>query len=183
VNVRDVVRSSSIGNNVAEEDLIVAIKNMVGSGSLVLQDPECDVESYRGYLLNPSLSIWLWAVLSTVALSLTAILFTPDTFPLVIIRWLLSSILVLLLPGYVLLQLLFPERKEIDVLERLALSVGLSLALVSLIGLTLNYTPLGIRLIPVTASLSTFTLVFAAAAATKGYLRAKQRSGRFYERS
>ncbi|MCC6050331.1 MAG: DUF1616 domain-containing protein, partial [Thermofilum sp.] len=43
-------------------------------------------------------------------------------------------------------------------LERLALSIGLSLALVPLVGLLLNYTPFGIRLYPVLASLSLLTL-------------------------
>ncbi|MEM1745096.1 MAG: DUF1616 domain-containing protein, partial [Candidatus Nezhaarchaeales archaeon] len=43
-------------------------------------------------------------------------------------------------------------------LERLALSIGLSLALVPLVGLILNYTPWGIRLDPIMVSLSLLTL-------------------------
>jgi uncharacterized membrane protein len=55
---------------------------------------------------------------------------------------------VLFFPGYVFITALFPEKKELDNLERLALSLGLSIAIVPLIGLLLNYTPWGIRLIP-----------------------------------
>ena len=47
---------------------------------------------------------------------------------------------------------LFPTKKTdrgIDIVERIALSFGLSIAVVPLIGLGLNYTPWGIRLEPI----------------------------------
>ena len=105
---------------------------------------------------------------------MTAVLLTPDIFPVVVIRWLLGSILVLFLPGYALLQLLFPKPSEMDSLERFALEIGLSLALVPLIGLVLNYTPWGIRFIPTTMSLSAFTIIFLLAAATRKYLYTRE---------
>lgn len=49
--------------------------------------------------------------------------------------------------------------KSIDGIERFALSVGLSIAVVPLIGLVLNYTPFGIRLNPIVISLVIFTVV------------------------
>lgn len=52
----------------------------------------------------------------------------------------------------------------IDGIERLALSFGLSIAVVPLIGLALNYTPWGIRLDPIVISLVLFTLIMAAIA-------------------
>jgi uncharacterized membrane protein len=48
--------------------------------------------------------------------------------------------------------------------ERVALSLGLSLAVVPLIGLVLNYTPWGIRLTPILVSLALFIAVCSAAA-------------------
>ena len=46
----------------------------------------------------------------------------------------------------------------IDGIERVALSLGLSIAITPLIGLVLNFTPWGIRLVPILTSLSLFTL-------------------------
>jgi uncharacterized membrane protein len=66
--------------------------------------------------------------------------------------------MILFFPGYSLICSLFPAKKEIDGIERLALSFGLSIAVVPLIGLVLNYTPWGIRLDPVVISLVIFTL-------------------------
>lgn len=54
--------------------------------------------------------------------------------------------------------------RGIDGIERVALSFGLSIAIVPLIGLVLNFTPFGIRLIPITVSLSGFTLLLTAVA-------------------
>jgi uncharacterized membrane protein len=54
---------------------------------------------------------------------------------------------------------LFPARKTdrgIDTLERIVLSFGLSIALVPIIGLLLNYTPWGIRLEPILLSMLIF---------------------------
>jgi len=58
---------------------------------------------------------------------------------------------------------LFPT-KELDNIERTALSIGMSLALIPITGLLLNYTPWGIRLTPVTISLLALTITFATAA-------------------
>lgn len=66
--------------------------------------------------------------------------------------------MVLFVPGYTLIAALFPRRGDLDGIERVALSFGLSIAVVPLIGLGLNYTPWGIRLTPVVVSISLFTL-------------------------
>ncbi len=66
---------------------------------------------------------------------------------------------VLFIPGYALIAALFPGKEEIDTLERTALSFGLSIAVVPLIGLALNYTPWGIRLDPIVLSLVLFTVI------------------------
>jgi uncharacterized membrane protein len=65
---------------------------------------------------------------------------------------------VLFIPGYVTVEALFPKSRELDGIERSALSVGLSLVLVMLVGLLLNFTPWGIRLIPIVISLTILTL-------------------------
>jgi uncharacterized membrane protein len=65
----------------------------------------------------------------------------------------------LFIPGYCLIAALFPKEGDIDLLERIMLSIGLSIAVVPLIGLGLNFTPWGIRLEPIVVSLTLFTWV------------------------
>jgi len=83
------------------------------------------------------------------------IAFIPDN-P---VRTVLGLIFILVLPGYVATAALFPNRESIDAIERVALSIGLSIAIVPLAGLALNYTPFGIRLEPILATLSGFVLI------------------------
>jgi uncharacterized membrane protein len=54
----------------------------------------------------------------------------------------LGLAMVLFLPGYTLIAALFPEKEDLDGIERVALSFGLSIAVVPLMGLGLT-TPLG----------------------------------------
>lgn len=58
-----------------------------------------------------------------------------------------------------------PTAGGIDGIERVALSFGTSIAITPLIGLVLNFTPFGIRLVPVVLSLAVFTTAAAIAAA------------------
>ncbi|MDT3435488.1 DUF1616 domain-containing protein [Haloarcula sp. 1CSR25-25] len=99
------------------------------------------------------------------------------------IRIVAGLVFVLFIPGYAFIAALFPEAGThpdpdgeapsnheadgIDGIERVALSFGLSIALVPLVGLVLNFTPWGIRLLPILVSLSGLTLVLTAFAAVR----------------
>ena len=80
-------------------------------------------------------------------------------FPSNILRIILGLPLVLFFPGYTLVAALFPRRNALGGIERMTLSFGLSIAVVPLIGLILNYTPWGIRLYPILISLTIFIVV------------------------
>jgi uncharacterized membrane protein len=112
----------------------------------------------RQYLGFWERNLGLYAALATSLLTILAIYTVPPQPPLVAIRWVLGSVFVLFIPGYVTVEALFPKSLELDGIERFALSVGLSLALVPLVGLLLNYTPWGIRLTPILISLTILTV-------------------------
>ncbi len=65
--------------------------------------------------------------------------------------------MVIFVPGYILVAALFPDDEDIDWIERVALSFGLSIAVVPLIGLLLNFTPFGIFLTPIVLSILIFS--------------------------
>ena len=73
-----------------------------------------------------------------------------------------AILLVLFIPGYVLVAALFPGTiarvPEIDWVERIALSLGLSVAVVPLLGFLLNFTPFGIRFAPIVVLIALFTI-------------------------
>jgi len=67
-------------------------------------------------------------------------------------------------PGYLTVAVLFPEEGKIDWLERIVLSAGTSLAVVSLVGIGLNFTPWGITISSLTTTLTGFATIVGAAA-------------------
>jgi uncharacterized membrane protein len=110
---------------------------------------------FADYLLSP-LSLWFWEpVLAT--LSSLALLFASSGLGLYL-RFILGGLLVLFLPGYSLVGLIYSKREELDYLSRIAFSFVMSLAIVILVGLVLNYTPFGITLVAVALSLGALAI-------------------------
>jgi len=103
-------------------------------------------------LVNDLIYINLFSIL------LIAAVFLSEAVRLPFLRIALGLPFVLFFPGYTLIAALFPKKDDLDGLERLALSFGLSIAVAPLLGLGLNYTPWGIRLTPILLSLTIFIL-------------------------
>ena len=80
------------------------------------------------------------------------------------IRIVLGLVFVLFFPGYVLVAAFFPKRTDLSNIERVALSFGLSIAVVPLIGLGLNYSPWGIHPYPMLVSMLLFIFIVTAVA-------------------
>ena len=95
----------------------------------------------------------IWILILTALLALV-ILLLPDST----LRVILGLPFLLFFPGYTLIAALFPKKSDLDGIERVALSFGLSIAVVPLLGLALNYTPWGIRLYPVLITVIAFIL-------------------------
>ena len=94
-----------------------------------------------------------------VYLFLTVLFLTVPPLDETAIRAILGIPMVLFVPGYVLIAALFPGRNDLEDIERVALSFGLSIATVPLLGLGLNFTPWGIRPAPVTSILVFYSLL------------------------
>jgi len=106
---------------------------------------------FQGY---PDLGlIVLWVIASVAAMYIPYLNESP-------VRIFLVLPLILFIPGYALIAALFPGASEINSVERVALSLGISIAVVPLIGFGLSYTARGIDLDPVVFSVATLTLFF-----------------------
>jgi uncharacterized membrane protein len=80
------------------------------------------------------------------------------------VRIVLGLLFVLFFPGYTLMAVLFPRKTDLEVITRLALSVGTSVALVALLLLLLDFTPWSLQLHPIIVILFLFTGTAAAIA-------------------
>jgi uncharacterized membrane protein len=191
--VRDAVKS---GNGVTVGDLVDGSKPiaqdaraaarqlymMVKAGVVKISDPN-PPSTFPSYLLS-RYNIGFISALLMLALGVACIYSTENSSQtllsaspllpslltaLTIIRYVVGSIMVLFLPGYSLVEALYPGEGDLSPLERLALSIGLSLALVPLTGLILNYTPWGIRLNSTVTALTTLTTLLLLASAYRKF--------------
>jgi len=80
------------------------------------------------------------------------------------LRTYMGIFLVLFLPGYALAGAIFPAKNDLEGIERVAISLGLNIAVVPIIGFILNYSAWGIRETPLLIGLSIFTLLMCAVA-------------------
>ncbi len=97
-------------------------------------------------------SIYLWIVLALTGFYAPVISESP-------LRVIFVLPFILFIPGYLLVAALFPAKGDLEGMERTALSLGLSIAIVPFSGLALNYTPWGIRLDPIVITLMALSLM------------------------
>jgi uncharacterized membrane protein len=112
--------------------------------------------------------VWYWLVMAFTVIVVVAIFAIPaGSYSLGFLRQILGALFILFLPGFAFTQLLHSTQPSLlepwrsDKLVHIGLCLGLSIALVALTGLALNYTPWGIRLVPVTFSIAALTMISA----------------------
>ncbi len=159
-------------NSLSRQEILDRVLGLQSQGKLSLEEiPTPTPQRITHFLRTPDAN-WYWATIACVVLT-TIVTFTvsESAYPLVYARYVLGTIFVIWLPGYTFIKALFPTAvpiktptKNLDAVERIALSLGMSLALVPIVGLLLNYTPWGIRLTPIVLSLLSLTTVFATTA-------------------
>jgi uncharacterized membrane protein len=105
--------------------------------------------------MRTTLQKTLLTVIILAVLLIVIITFIPNDT----LRIALGLPFVMFFPGYTLIAALFPGQDTIDSIERLALSFGVSVAVVALTLFILNYSPWGIRLYPILFSLAMFIVI------------------------
>ncbi|MDH7596085.1 MAG: DUF1616 domain-containing protein [Candidatus Bathyarchaeia archaeon] len=176
-NVEQLVTQVKEKTGIPEKKIIDQIFQLQGEGKITFHRPPRPPIPKLSIYLRTEHAYWFWTTIITATIT-TIVVFTfaEDAYPMVYIRYVLGTIFVLWLPGYTFIKALFPSEpplktssKNLDTIERIALSIGMSLALVPIVGLLLNYTPWGIRLTPIVLSLLALTTVFAIAAIIREY--------------
>ena len=152
-----------------EEKILDAILKLQNQGTIKLENQPLTAPLNLATYLKTGQAFWYWTTIAIATITVAIVFTVPEDFyQLSYLRNVLGIIFVLWLPGYTFIKALFPAHvpiktstENLDTIERIALSLGMSIALVPIIGLLLNYTPWGIRLTPIVLSLLALTLVFA----------------------
>jgi hypothetical protein len=190
-NVQQLIDQVQALSSKPKQEILNRIMQLQQEEKIHLKPPQTPTPEKFSSYLSSNQAVWYWITMTLTLATMLVVFVVPENdFPLVYIRYVLGIIFVLWLPGYAFIKALFPQtlpfaralahslgttEKDLDIIERVALSLGMSIALVPIVGLLLNYTPWGIRLTPIVVSLTTLTLAFATTAIAREYqIRIKQ---------
>lgn len=157
-------------------ELTETVWRIARQGRVDLDDIPPTVHSLGEYLSRWERNLWLYGSLAVLLVTMFAIFGLPSTFPLLAVRWVFGSVFAIFVPGYVAIEALYPRSNELSPFARFVLSIGLSLTLVPLVGLLLNFTPWRITLMPVIISLVILTIGLIGLAFVRQYYATRKRA-------
>ncbi len=166
--VRDLVdKLQQLDRSITFEEIRDVMNEMKHDGVITLSEPRVEC-SFSSYMKSISKSAPLWLTVFVSIATLSTVYLIPQEEPWLIARIITGAVFVLFMPGYALVQILFPL-KDMEVVERIVLSIGLSFAVSPIIGLMLNYILWGIRLDSIVLSLSAISIALAFGAIYKKF--------------
>ena len=167
-NVQQLLSLVNEKTSIPETKIIEYIILLQGKGKISLKEPPAPIPQKLSTYLKTKEAYWYWITLILATTAINVFTIPENAYPIVYIRYLLGTIFVLWLPGYSFVKALFPKEppfktssRSLDSIERIGLSIGMSLALVPIVGLLLYYTPWGLRLTPIVLSLLALTAILA----------------------
>lgn len=147
-------------------DKIVSEIIKLQSGNKILVREPSPYKGFSDYLLSPtSASFWELLVVTMVSAGLVLV----SSGLALYLRYVFSSALVLFLPGYALIHFIYFKRAELSYLTLTSVSFVMSLAITTLVGLALSFTPFGITLPGVTLSIAALTIGLALLTSLRKY--------------
>jgi hypothetical protein len=179
-SVQQLIELTKAETSVPAEEIIEQITQLQAKGIIEFKQPPQPTSQVPSSYLKQTGAYWYWITVSlAIVTAISVFTIAESSYPLAYIRHILGSVFILFLPGYAFTKALFPTHmpfqtssEGLDSTIRAAFSIGLSLALVPVITLLLDYTPLGVRLTPILLSVLAVTLV----SATIGVAREQQGS-------
>ena len=168
-NVNELVQLVLQQVDATPEDIEKEIKNLHQNGLVTLEDSIHRKYNFFSFIL-PRNNYWFWITVGIAVLSFVSILFIPGTeYPGSYLRYIFSFILVAFLPGFCLTETLFPKKISLDIIERIAFSIGLSFAITALVGLFLSFSSLGLTLRTALPTLGSLVIILALIALIRKY--------------
>jgi Protein of unknown function (DUF1616) len=168
--------------NLKEEQALDKIVKLQNQGAIRFETQSLPASTNLAAFLKTRQTTWYWATIASAILTLAVIFMIPANLqPWSYLRNILGTVFVLCLPGYAFIKALFPvdmpiktSSENLALVERFVLSLGMSLVLVPLTALILNYTPWGIGIGPLALSIFALTLVLATAGLVRDFQAKKK---------
>ena len=175
-SVEQLTKMLSRDLDLTEEEIVDSVLKLQAEGVIKLQNQSFQSRSIANYLKTGE-AIWYWLTIAAGTItSILSFIISESAYQWVYARNFLGLVFILFLPGFAFIKALFPTNishktsmRSLEAIQRIALSIGMSIALVSIVGFLLHYSPWGLDMTTIVLSVFTLTLVFASAAVIREY--------------
>jgi hypothetical protein len=154
------------------EEIQNAVKKLESEKKIMLLEPDTKGHFFD-YILRSYNGLSLWLTTAATCLIMALVFLLPNIEPWSYMRMITGAVFVLFIPGNALVQLLFAHR-NMEQTEQMVLSVGLSIALISIIGLMLKYILLALTVESAVISIGILSITLSAVANYSHFLCAKR---------
>ena len=173
-SVKDLVveLQHTYSKSLSMEEIQHAVKKLENDKKITLLEPGINGHFFH-YIMRGYNGVSLWLTTAATCLMMTIVFLLPNIEPWSYMRMITGAIFVLYIPGNALLQLLFVHR-NIEHTEQMVLSIVLSIALISIIGLMLKYVLLGLTAESAVISIGILSITLSAVANYSHFLYSKR---------
>jgi hypothetical protein len=154
------------------EEIRRAVKKLENDKKIMLVEPGTN-GYFLDYIMRGYNGLSLWLTTAATCLMMIIVFLLPNIEPWSYVRMITGAIFALYIPGNALLQLLFAHR-NIEQTERMVLSIGLSMALISIIGLVIKYVSLGLTAESAVISIGILSIILSAVANYSYFIYSKK---------
>jgi hypothetical protein len=162
--------------DLTEDDIIKSVLKLQTEGIIKLQNQTLELKKSINYLKTGG-AIWFWLTIAIGTItSILTLTISESANQWVFIRNILGLVFILFLPGFAFVKALFQNNLShknsignLETIQHITLSVGMSIVLVTIVGFLLYYSPWGLNLITIVPSLFLLTSLLATAAVIREY--------------
>jgi hypothetical protein len=154
------------------EEIQNAVRKLESEKKIMLLRPGTKGHFFH-YILRSYNGLSLWLTTAATCLIMAIVFLLPNIEPWSYMRMITGVVFVLFIPGNALVQLLFAHR-NMEQTEQMVLSVGLSIALISIIGLMLKYILLALTVESAVISIGMLSITLSAVANYSHFLCSKR---------
>jgi Protein of unknown function (DUF1616) len=154
------------------EEIQNAVKKLESEKKIMLLEPDTKGHFFD-YILRSYNGLSLWLTTAATCLIMALVFLLPNIEPWSYMRMITGAVFVLFIPGNALVQLLFAHR-NMEQTEQMVLSVGLSIALISIIGLMLKYILSALTVESAVISIGMLSITISAVANYSHFLSSKR---------
>jgi uncharacterized membrane protein len=102
-----------------KEEIIKALNKLEEDEKITIETYLPKETSFVEYLKDLSYTLWFYLTILVIILTNLFVFVIPNVYPYNIFRWIFSAIFIVYLPGFTIIEALFPSRSELEALKDL----------------------------------------------------------------